>query len=204
MARVNKNQPVDSMFAYNVAKDIANIENEVEELKSLPSPQGLEFGNERIEVNGLVYRKVENPEYIKLIQTGYKNNKNWYGDRPDNGYWNDPFTKQVYQRHDGEDFEVVLPSVEQVKKLSFNFEFESYGMQKGFPLSDEAHVLDMNFEEFKQLSGEAELWEFEDVERGYKNKSLINNYISDRTNIPFKVYYRGVEVYSGTTSTVTE
>ncbi|QPB42244.1 hypothetical protein [Rodentibacter haemolyticus] len=37
MAKTNKNQSVNAMFAYNVAKDIVNLENEIKKLKGLPA-----------------------------------------------------------------------------------------------------------------------------------------------------------------------
>ncbi|OOF80823.1 hypothetical protein [Rodentibacter caecimuris] len=201
MARINKNQPVDATFAYNVAKDIVNLENEVAKIKEEPTPQVIEFGHERVvDSNHRVYRRVLNNDNIKLIQTGYQDDVFWYGDKPDNGYWTNPFTGQIYQRHEGQDREISLPTVEQVKQLNFSFKFSEYVYQEGFPLSDENHVLNISLEEFEKISMSSRIWVFHNIEADNKNAGITNNYIGDRTNVPIKVYYLGVEVYSGLVS----
>ncbi|OOF56128.1 hypothetical protein BKK56_03860 [Rodentibacter genomosp. 2] len=116
MARVNKNQPVDSMFAYNVAKDIANLENEVEKLKKdkeeqpeVPKSNGIEFGKSyHIKDENFLFREVLNSNAI-MIQTGYFANELWHGDRPDDGIWYNPINNERYIRKNGVDEKLVLP-----------------------------------------------------------------------------------------------
>ncbi|MCQ9121557.1 hypothetical protein MUU45_001105 [Rodentibacter pneumotropicus] len=194
MAKTNKNQPVDMMFAYNVAKDIANLENEVEALKNQPAPQVMEVGSELVATDNAVYRQVKNLANIKLVQTGYRDGIFWYGDRPNDGYWLDPFTQQVYLRRDGQDSEVALPSPELVSRLNISYRFDQFGELMGYPLSDDNHVLNMDFEEFKKISIEVGIFTFENLNNKQKTAGLFNLTSAGES---FKLYYLGVEVYSG-------
>lgn len=194
---VNKNQPVDSMFAYNVAKDIANLENEVEVLKNQPAPQVMEVGSELVSTDKAVFRQVKNVDNIKLIQTGYRDGIFWYGDRANDGYWLDPFTQRVYLRRDGQDSEVALPSPELVSRLNISYRFDQFGELMGYPLSDDNHVLNMDnidFEEFKKISIEVGIFTFENLNNKQKTTGLFGFAFAGES---FKLYYLGVEVYSG-------
>ncbi|AOF54284.1 hypothetical protein BKG91_03580 [Rodentibacter caecimuris] len=194
MARINKNEPVDAMFAYNVAKDIVNLENEIEVLKNQPVPRVMEVENRLVATDNAVYRQVKNLANIKLVQTGYRDGIFWYGDRPNDGYWLDPFTQRVYLRRDNQDSEVELPSPELVRRLNISYRVSQWGELMGYPLSDDSHVLNMDFEEFKKISIEAGIFVFENLNNKYKTTGLFNLTSAGES---FKLYYLGVEVYSG-------
>ncbi|MCR1838467.1 hypothetical protein E5343_01290 [Rodentibacter caecimuris] len=194
MARTNENQSVDSMFAYNVAKDIVNLENEIEVLKNQPVPRVMEVENRLVATDNAVYRQVKNLANIKLVQTGYRDGIFWYGDRPNDGYWLDPFTQRVYLRRDNQDSEVELPSPELVRRLNISYRVSQWGELMGYPLSDDSHVLNMDFEEFKKISIEAGIFVFEHLNNKYKTTGLFNLTSAGES---FKLYYLGVEVYSG-------
>ncbi|OOF68471.1 hypothetical protein BKG95_03445 [Rodentibacter pneumotropicus] len=194
MARINKNQPVDSMFAYNVAKDIVNLENEIEVLKNQPVPRVMEVENRLVATDNAVYRQVKNLANIKLVQTGYRDGIFWYGDRANDGYWLDPFTQRVYLRRDNQDSEVELPSPELVRRLNISYRFDQFGELMGYPLSDDNHVLNMDFEEFKKISIEVGIFTFENLNNKQKTTGLFGFAFAGES---FKLYYLGVEVYSG-------
>lgn len=111
---------INADFAYNVGKDIANLENEVENLKkNIGKPQtgNLEFDDKRIAIGNTVYRKLK--ESLTMFATGIMGNTHWLGDRPDDGIWQDPFTNEYYDRTGTTDTKVQLES--------FNmFEFQNY------------------------------------------------------------------------------
>ncbi|AOF53729.1 hypothetical protein BKG91_03310 [Rodentibacter caecimuris] len=193
MARINKNQPVDAMFAYNVAKDIVNLENEIEVLKNQPVPRVMEVENRLVATDNAVYRQVKNLANIKLVQTGYRDGIFWYGDRPNDGYWLDPFTQRVYLRRDNQDSEVELPSPELVRRLNISYRFDQFGELMGYPLSDDNHVLNMDFEEFKKISIEVGIFTFENLNNKQKTTGLFGFAFAGES---FKLYYLGVEVYS--------
>ncbi|QIA76631.1 hypothetical protein [Rodentibacter caecimuris] len=194
MARINKNQSVDSMFAYNVAKDIVNLENEIEVLKNQPVPRVMEVENRLVATDNAVYRQVKNLANIKLVQTGYRDGIFWYGDRPNDGYWLDPFTQRVYLRRDNQDSEVELPSPELVRRLNISYRVSQWGELMGYPLSDDSHVLNMDFEEFKKISIEVGIFTFENLNNKQKTTGLFGFAFAGES---FKLYYLGVEVYSG-------
>ncbi|TGZ99420.1 hypothetical protein, partial [Rodentibacter pneumotropicus] len=113
------------------------------------------------------------------------------------GYWLDPFTQQVYLRRDGQDSEVTLPSPELVSRLNISYRFDQFGELMGYPLSDDNHVLNMDnidFEEFKKISIEAGIFTFENLNNKQKTAGLFGFAFPGE---PFKLYYLGVEVYSG-------
>ena len=55
-------------------------------------------GNQISNLQNLIFRKSKNSNY-PMFCTGFQHNKEWYGDRPDDGVWINPFENmQKYQR----------------------------------------------------------------------------------------------------------
>lgn len=105
---------INADFAYNVGKDIANLEHEVELLKNktpeLPPQQGIEFAVERFAFGDQCFRKLAKGNALMLM-TGVFNNGMWYGDRPNDGIWQDPFTLKFYKRTGANDIETELTNL---------------------------------------------------------------------------------------------
>lgn len=72
--------------------------------KLLLSDQELTVGSNNIST--FVFRKTINCNYLMLC-TGFLVGNTWYGDRPDDGNFTDPFTGKVMQRSNGEVSEYV-------------------------------------------------------------------------------------------------
>lgn len=70
------------------------------------------------QIQGLIFRKAKNSNY-PMFCTGFQYNSEWYGDRPDDGIWVNPFENmQKYQRTGNDNVEYVAPTP--TKNLKFS------------------------------------------------------------------------------------
>lgn len=59
-------------------------------------------------ISRLCFRQTHNSN-CNMLLTGYEQDNEWYGDRPDDGIWTNPFTNKQYKRTGTDDVEYVEP-----------------------------------------------------------------------------------------------
>lgn len=74
-------------------------------------------------IQQFIFRKAKNSNYL-MFSTGFQFDNEWYGDRPDDGVYKDPFTNKYYERKGNVVTEYVppKPDIQPVNKAALIFE----------------------------------------------------------------------------------